>query len=190
MSQLDGSKAVGEAQDNPLADAAAAAGQEDGAEDAQPKPRGGFLRVLIVLLLSGGLGGGGYFAVSAGFIPGPMAVVDQLLAPPPPSAWPDGEPPSYVTLPTLTISLGAQAQARHLRVAATLEVAPGMEEVVEQAAPRIVAGLTRFLRAVDERDFEKPAMMVRLQEQMLRRAEFNAPPGALRDLLLQEFILN
>ena len=56
--------------------------------------------------------------------------------------------------------------------------------------PRINDVLNVYLRAVDERDFEVPRAMVRLRAQMLRRVQLVTPPGAVRDVLIQEFVLN
>lgn len=189
--------------DSQVADAAAeqAAGKADaqgsgarGAADgggaaAGRGKRGGLLGMLLPLLLAPALGAGAYFAVVGEHVPGPIETVEGMMASAAASKV-QAPPAAFVPLPRLTISLGPTARARHLRVAVTLEVEPGTEEAVTEASPRLIAALTRFLRAVDERDFEQPALMARLQEQLLRRLEFNAPPGALRAVLFQEFLLN
>ncbi|MEM7497604.1 MAG: flagellar basal body-associated FliL family protein [Pseudomonadota bacterium] len=159
------------------------------AADAAGGRRRGLLGILLPLILAPLLGAAGYFAVDGGHVLGPIEGASALLAPSPPGT--EGPAPvAYVPLPRLTISLGPSAAARHLRVTVTLEVEPGTEAAVTEVSPRLIAALTRFLRAVDERDFEQPALMARLQEQLLRRLEFNAPPGALRAVLFQEFLLN
>ncbi|MEL7137412.1 MAG: flagellar basal body-associated FliL family protein [Pseudomonadota bacterium] len=181
-----------------VADAAAAgqggAGSDGQSGQASGEPSGGrrrgrLLGLLLPLVAAPALGAGAYFAVTGGYVPGPLEAAEKLVADAM-APTPKAPPAAFVTLPRLTISLGPSARARHLRVAVTLEVEPGTEDAVTEASPRLVAALTRFLRAVDERDFEQPALMARLQEQLLRRLEFNAPPGALRAVLFQEFLLN
>lgn len=145
---------------------------------------------IIGLVLGAAAGGGAYFAVSAGYLPKPVETVRELVMGPPAPDWASWQAPEYVTLPPLTVSLGPRAAADHLRVALMLEVAPGASDVVAAAEPRIVAALVRFLRAVDERDFDMPALMLRLQTQMLRRVQLAVPPGTVRAVLIQEFLLN
>ena len=90
----------------------------------------------------------------------------------------------------LIISLGPNSQAKHLKLVMTIEVTNEAEEQVAALAPRIRDVLNTFLRAVDERDFEVPRAMARLRGQMLRRVQLVTPPGAVRDLLIQDFVLN
>ncbi|MEM6420955.1 MAG: flagellar basal body-associated FliL family protein [Pseudomonadota bacterium] len=148
------------------------------------------LGTLLGLALGLAAAAGGFFAVSAGYLPRPMETIRALLSGPPQPDWASWEAPEYVTLPPLTVSLGPSAAADHLRIAVMLEISPGAGEVVTAAEPRIIAGLVRFLRAVDERDFDIPALMIRLQAQMLRRVELAVPPGTVRAVLIQEFLLN
>ena len=90
----------------------------------------------------------------------------------------------------LIISLGPNSQAKHLKLVMTIEVTNEAEEQIIALAPRIRDVLNTFLRAVDERDFEVPRAMARLRGQMLRRVQLVTPPGTVRDLLIQDFVLN
>jgi flagellar protein FliL len=56
--------------------------------------------------------------------------------------------------------------------------------------PRIVDVLNGYLRAVEVREFEDPAALVRLRAQMLRRVQIVTGEGRVRDLLVTEFVLN
>lgn len=142
--------------------------------------------VAVAAMGSLALGGGlGFRAVESGLIPLPRSVAERDAATS--EAW---ATPSFVALAPLTVTLGPDARARHLRVALQLEVAPGAERAVAEIAPRVNDVLNTFLRAVDERDFELPRAMARLRAQMLRRVQLVAPPGTVHDLLIQEFILN
>ncbi|MEO0822620.1 MAG: flagellar basal body-associated FliL family protein [Pseudomonadota bacterium] len=153
--------------------------------DGNPKKkRGGGL--LIGLVLAAALGGGSFYAVQSGLAPAPSEMISGLLSGKD-DAW---VAPEFVELPTIVVSLGPEARARHLRVGVVLEVEPGRAEEVRASQPRIVATLNRFLRAVDERDFELPALMLRLQAQILRRVTIAAPEGTIRAVLLQEFLLS
>ena len=73
---------------------------------------------------------------------------------------------------------------------AHIQVEPGREADVTGVTPRIVDVLNTYLRAVDERDLEIPRSMLRLRAQMLRRVRLVSPPGAVRDVLIQQFVLN
>ncbi|MEL6774752.1 MAG: flagellar basal body-associated FliL family protein [Pseudomonadota bacterium] len=163
------------------------AGAAAGAEDAPPRKR---LGLLIGLILGAAAGGGSFFAVSAGYAPPPVATVTEMIQGPPAPDWAKWEAPAFVSLPPLTVTLGSTAEARFLRINLVLEVDPGAAELVTAAEPRVIAGLVRFLRAVDERDFDVPALMLRLQAQMLRRVELAVPPGTVRAVLIQELLLN
>ncbi|MEM6677414.1 MAG: flagellar basal body-associated FliL family protein [Pseudomonadota bacterium] len=172
-----------------LADGAATtAGSGAVVEAGEGRAKRGFMLPLIAIVLAGAGGGGMFFAVSEGMAPAPSKLIASLTAPS--DVGPKEPLPAFVTLPTLTISLGPDATASYLRISVVLEVAPEAQGAVEELSPRLVAVLTRFLRAVDERDFEQPALMLRLQEQMLRRLEMAAPEGAVQAVLLQEFLLN
>jgi flagellar FliL protein len=56
--------------------------------------------------------------------------------------------------------------------------------------PRVVDVLNGFLRAVDVTDLEDPAALLRLRAQMLRRVQIVTGEGAVRDLLVMEFVVN
>lgn len=100
------------------------------------------------------------------------------------------ETPAFVPLEPFVLSLAQTEGSRHLRVSLTIEVAPGAEDDVVAAIPRINDVLNTYLRAVDQRDFEVPRAMMRLRAQMLRRVRLVSPPDTVRDLLFQEFVLN
>ena len=82
-----------------------------------------------------------------------------------------------------------EAMSEHLKITLVIEVGPGREAEVEAVKPRVIDILNGFLRAVDEREFHLPRSMERLRAQMLRRVQLVTPEGAVRDLLIQEFVL-
>lgn len=170
-----------------------------GAEDAAPKKKSrGLLLGLVGAVL---LGGGAFYGVYSDLIPLPLgndspAEGEVTAAGAAPAASvgveraPDPGPTAFIALDDLVISLGPEARAKHLKVVLSVEVAPEALEDVTAVTPRIMDVLNTFLRAVDERDFETPGAMLRLRAQMLRRVQLVTPENSVRDLLIQEFVLN
>jgi flagellar protein FliL len=97
---------------------------------------------------------------------------------------------AFVPLDPIMVSLPKTASARHLRFTGTLEVTPGKAEAVGLLMPRIQDVINTYLRAVDVADIEDPAASARLRAQMLRRIQVVTGDGAVRDLLVTEFVLN
>lgn len=155
---------------------------ESGEAEEKPKKSGkkGLLIGLIGALIAGG---GGFFATYTGALASlsggeshATVEIDHSF--------------SYVALDPLVVSLGSQANARHLKFTATLEVPVEHLEEVEMLKPRVIDALNTFLRAVDESELAKPSSMLKLRAQMLRRVQVVTGEGRIRDLLVLEFILN
>lgn len=156
----------------------------------EKETRGGMSRtVLLAGAVAAVLGGGAFAAVYLGLVPLVSSTAEgEAEGAEPGRAEP--APLDFVALEPLVISLGPSARARHLRVALQVEVVPEQAAEVRRLTPRLRDVLNTFLRAVDERDVEEPRAMGRLRAQMLRRIQLVCPPGAVRDLLIQEFVLN
>lgn len=97
---------------------------------------------------------------------------------------------AFVQIEPLIITLTPDAGARHLRLAAQLEVARPYAAEVQMLMPRILDVLNSYLRAVAPADLEAPAALVRLRAQMLRRIQIVTGEGRVRDFLVTEFVLN
>jgi len=175
----------------------ASAAIED-AEEAPPKKSKGMLFGLIGAVL---LGGASFYGVFSGMIPLPFGAPPEAAQGKEKSAKAKAEKKEeskdyadyavgYVPIREMIISLGPNSQAKHLKLLMTIEVSSEAEQQVAALAPRIRDVLNTFLRAVDERDFEVPRAMTRLRGQMLRRVQLVTPPGAVKDLLIQDFVLN
>ena len=160
----------------------------------EPVRKGKSKLLLIACVLALVAGGGGFFVVYSGLLVLPFGggggtghataeAGEQAQAPAP------FEPGAYIHLEPLILSLGPQSESEHLKITLALEVGPGREAEVEAVMPRVIDILNGFLRAVDEREFELPRSMERLRAQMLRRVMLVTPEGAVRDLLIQEFVL-
>ena len=171
------------------------------AEDAEePKKKSkGLLFGLIGALL---LGGGAFYAVYSGMIALPFGGDEKAAESADAKGGDKGsekepdihdKPPmtaAFVPLDAIIIALGAEAKAKHLKANFVVEVEPGQEAAVEALKPRIIDVLNVFLRAVETRDLETPRAMARLRAQMLRRVKLVTPEGSVRDVLIQEFVLN
>jgi flagellar FliL protein len=167
--------------------------------DGDPVRKGKSKLLLAAGVLALVAGGGGFYAVYSGLLVLPFIggggehetasaghggeAEDHAQAPDP------FQPGAFVHLEPLIVTLGPQSQSEHLKVSLTIEVGPGREAEVEAVLPRVIDILNGFLRAVDEREFELPRSMERLRAQMLRRVKLVTPEGAVRDLLIQEFVL-
>ena len=166
----------------------------------EPAKKGKSKLLLIACVLALVAGGGGFYAVFSGLVELPFIGGGEGENTAAAGHGGEGEeqaegsylfePGAYVSLEPMIIALGEQSRSRHLKLTLTVEVGPGREAEVEAVKPRVVDMLNGFLRAVDEREFEMPRSMERLRAQMLRRVRLVTPVGAVRDLLIQEFVLN
>jgi len=161
----------------------------DTADIEETKPGKGSKLVLIlslVLALVGG--GGGFYAIYSGLLFGAQEAHDD--------AEPMDKTPEpladvgFVKIEPILISFPQGAISRHLRFSAHLEVPSDHLRDVESVLPRVVDVLNGYLRALEPKDFEHPAALIRLRAQMLRRVQIVTGPGRVRDLLIADFILN
>lgn len=97
---------------------------------------------------------------------------------------------SFVPLDPLIVNVDSPEGGRYLRFVAQVEAAPGKAVEVEANKPRFADVLNGYLRAVDIADLENPRALDLLRGQMLRRLQTVAGEGAIRDLLIVEFVLN
>jgi flagellar FliL protein len=125
----------------------------------------------------------GYFAVSLGVIPLPGSASEK-------PATDAAEHVAFVPVDPMIISIGRGGESRHLRFHAQLEVTPAHAPEVQTLMPRVVDVLNGYLRAVDIRDLEDTAALIRLRAQMLRRVQIVTGEGRVKDLLIMEFVLS
>lgn len=154
------------------------------AETAEAAPKRSLKPLLISGVLALVLGGGGYYAASHGLIP------DLGSGEPATEEGPDLPPMAFVVVPPLIVSLGEADEQRHLRFVSQLEVTPDKQEQVQTLLPRIADVMNGYLRAVDSTTLENRAGLVRIRAQLLRRIQMVSGEGAVRDLLVTEFVLN
>lgn len=158
--------------------------QVDSLSEVPPQKKG---KLPLLLGLTGAilLGGGGFYAAFSGMILAPAG--SHAPASEDTAALPDIV---FVAVDPITISLGPQSSAQHLRFASQLEVAAPHAEEVRLLLPRITDVLNSYLRAVELVQLEDPSAMMRLKAQMLRRIQIVTGGERVRDLLISEFVLN
>jgi len=158
---------------------------DETAEAEAEKPKTGRRAILMGLPLGLMAGGGAFFAAYSGMLPlGGDGQADD------PDTAENAAPVSFVALDPMIVSLASDGRSRHLRFQAQLEVAPQKAATVQQVLPRVVDALNGYLRAVDVAMLEEPTALVRLRAQMLRRIQIIVGEGAVRDLLIMEFVLS
>lgn len=161
------------------------------AETPKKKGKAGLIVGLVAALA---LGGGSFYAISSGIVD-PTALLGGGGGGH--AAGGHGEGPAaalpadtaFVPMEPIAISLAPGGSARLLRFTGQLEVAPESAAEVAGLMPRVVDVLNTYLRAVEVRDLEQPAALVKLRAQMLRRVQVVTGEGKVRDLLITEFVL-
>lgn len=96
---------------------------------------------------------------------------------------------AFVKIDPIIVSLPSGSSASLIRFSAQLEVFPDHQAEVEMLLPRVVDVLNGYLRAIEPADLKKPAALVVLRAQMLRRIQIVTGYDRVRDLLIMEFVL-
>lgn len=97
---------------------------------------------------------------------------------------------AFVPMQPFTVSLSRDAENRHLKFSAQLEVYPEHQASVTHLLPRIRDVLNTYLSAVEASYIERPSGLIYLRAQMLRRVQLVTGSDMIRDLLVTEFVLN
>lgn len=163
--------------------------EETADEDGEaPKKKGLLMPLVIGLVLAIAGGAGGFFVMSSGMLGGEEPEVTEAEAEP--KRIPPIEDIAFVPLDPLTIDLGKSEVGQLLRFRAEVEVFAEYKADVEVLAPRLIDVMNSYLRAIDPKELEDPAALLRLRIQLLRRMQLVAGDGRVRDLLIMEFVLN
>ena len=157
------------------------------AEDAPPPKKRSKMPLILGLVLMLALGGGGFYAVFSGMILAPPEEDKNAVAEAPLEPLPDV---GFVAVDPMLVTVGLGNNARQLRFASQIEVAKGHEEEVRALLPRVMDVMNTYLRAVDAREFEQPAALVRLRANLTRRVQLVAGGDRVRDVLVTEFVVN
>ncbi|MCC1491350.1 flagellar basal body-associated protein FliL [Cognatishimia sp. F0-27] len=161
----------------------------DVAETEPPKKSKLPLIIGLVLAIAGGAGG--FMAVQMGALDTLIGqpVADAAEKPAEPGAASDLDDFAFVEIPPLTVTLTKPVSMTHLRFRASLEVPAQFESEVTKIMPRIQNVMNGYLRALEGKDFEDTAALIRVRAQLLSRMRYIAGPGRVRDLLVLEFVL-
>ena len=143
--------------------------------------------LLIGLVLAILMGGGGFFVTSSGMLSAPSGTPEEKEVQKELKELANIE---FVRIEPVLIALARETEKRHLRFRGNLEVESEYREDVEALMPRILDVLNSYLRAVEIKQLEDPAALLRLRAQMLRRVQIVTGDGRVRDLLISEFVVN
>jgi len=116
---------------------------EETENEEKPKKKGGILIAIILALV---LGGGGGAAGYMGFIPLPFFQGEAE------ETMPDITNTIFIPLPKIVVTLGEDAQAKHLRAQFAIETDPNYEERVNTLQPRLMDVFNTYLRVVEEKE--------------------------------------
>ena len=144
------------------------------------KGKGGLIIIIVGIVLA--LGGGG-MAGYMGLLSLPFGEQETK------KNLPDISKTIFVPLPKIVIPLGENADAKYLRARFDIETEKAYAERITTLQPRLMDMLNTYLRAVEEKELSDPGRFQNLQAQMLRRARLVAGEAAIKNLLVQEFIL-
>ena len=158
----------------------------DAPDEAKPRKSRLPLILGLVLAIMGGVGG--FLAVRMGLLGGSThgesaEHLEEVQLPP-------LAPAAFVALPPLVVNLPGAGERRFLRFSGQLEVSPEHVSAVTELTPRVVDVLNGYLRALEPKEVEDPAALMRIRAQMLRRVQVVAGGDRVRDLLVMEFVVN
>ncbi|PIE11992.1 MAG: flagellar basal body protein FliL [Rhodobacterales bacterium] len=147
--------------------------------------------IFLSLALAIGCAAGGFAAVKFGLLDGILGAESaseqgQTHAPHSDS----GADTSFVEVPPVMVNLPNESGHHILRFAVQLEVEPSAAHDVEDLMPRIVDMMNQYLRAVDVPLLEEQHATLMVRSHLLARIRLIVGDQAVRDVLIQEFLLN
>lgn len=137
------------------------------------------LFLIIALIFGGGAGAASYFGMIK--IPFMGETEKEKL--------PDISETVFYPLPQIIVALGENAKAKHLRAKFTIETDQQYLERIKNLEPRLMDILNTYLRVVEEKELLNPERFQNLQAQMLRRARLVSGEAAVKNILVQEFLI-
>ena len=149
----------------------------DEAERTKKRGIGRFILPVVVLCVAAAAG---FAAVQLGLSPASLM----------PSGKAEKAEIAFVELEPMTVSIVTAERNKHLRVRTALEVNPEHKEEVLAMQPRITDVMITYLNSVELEDVESPSALLALRSQMRRRVDLVLGGDRVRDLLVQEFVIN
>ena len=154
---------------------------EDGAAEAEAKPKGKLKLIIAgvgVLAILGGGAGWFFFFRHHG------EEVHAEAAP--------AKPPSFVEVPDLMVNLAGSPGERvqYLKVKVTLEVKEEKQvEAIKPTLPRVTDIFQTYLRELRPADLNGSAGMYRLKEELTRRVNAAVSPNEVSAVLFKEIVV-
>lgn len=97
---------------------------------------------------------------------------------------------AFIELEPMTVSVVSAERNRQLRVRSALEVDPAHVAEIDAMRPRISDVMITYLNSVEMEDIENPSALIALRSQMRRRIDLVLGGDRVKDLLVQEFVIN
>lgn len=165
---------------------------EENEEDTVKKGgKGGMILALLLLVAGAGAGFAGQrMGLASGLLGGSEAEQSESEYVTLAEKHPPSEPGAFIPLEPLIVSLAGPDEHRHLRFVVTLEVDPHAVEEVNHVMPRIMDVMNSYLRAIEVSDLEERHILTMLREHLFTRLQLVLGVGRLRNILVQEFVLN
>ena len=154
---------------------------EDGAAEAEAKPKGKLKLIIAgvgVLAILGGGAGWFFFFRHHG---------EEVHAEAPPA-----KPPSYIEVPDLMVNLAGSPGERtqYLKVKVTLEVKEEKQvEAIKPTLPRVTDLFQTYLRELRPADLNGSAGLFRLKEELTRRVNAALAPNEVSAVLFKEIVV-
>lgn len=149
-----------------------------------------FIIIGAVIALLAAAGGGYYMLVANKGDEAATEGHDDPMAAEAEKAHADATPPNYVDVPEMVVNLRtADGQSRFLKIHFMLSAASA--DAVPQITERLPAirdALQPFLRELRPEDLAGSAAVLRVKEELLRRARAQVPPDTLNDVLIQSMV--
>lgn len=90
-------------------------------------------------------------------------------------------------LPPITVTLNESIAAQFLRVAVTVEMAPGAAGLLTERTPALIETLSRYFALLNDRDLFHPHAIMRARAEVQRRAEL-VLDGQVERVFITEFL--
>ena len=154
---------------------------EDGAAEAEAKPKGKLKLIIAgvgVLAILGGGAGWFFFFRHHG---------EEVHAEAPPA-----KPPSFIEVPDLMVNLAGSPGERvqYLKVKVTLEVKEEKQvEAIKPTLPRVTDIFQTYLRELRPADLNGSAGLFRLKEELTRRVNAALSPNEVSAVLFKEIVV-
>ena len=154
---------------------------------AEPKS-GGLMSILpIALIAAAGTFGMVWFAAAPAAAPSECEVLTPATPLTPEEM--QARTANYVELDPITVSLGPEAGARHLRISVVLGTPSDVDDFSDVQYLRLKDRFLERLRLVDSSIITDPAAMPALKEELLSQARATLGDDAVYSVLVTEFLM-